>query len=401
MTLRAFISGIFLCSISFFNPAFADIVANGSEQQVNQNSSGNQYFPKSSADANGNYIVSYNESLGGLNNAYINLYNSSGTLLTQMTFNGGSSSFSVNDVAMNQYGQFAAVFTDADNAYVQLFNADTSPRFGQFIRLNSDQNLRYFGDSIAINDSGDVTVTWRGQSRTQYKIDLFARQLQFAGYWVSPQLKLSNEPSTGIIYQLSDVAMQNNGDFVLAWSGLASNKMRVYKKDFYRGGAVKRSSRKVYDTTSVHVQGSVEVAMNQANGDYYLTWSQLNTGYGAGNYWRVFTRKYRASGSSTGGLIQVNQATSMWQPNFNSLFDDNGLLVTWSSYLTNDYDIYARAFNIDGSEQSSTTQLNNYTNRNQDFPQVIRLNGNNIVVSWVSYEQDGDSNGIFSRAFTD
>lgn len=379
----------------------ADITLQGDDELVNTQTQGQQYFPRTAAAANGNFVISYNESNAGINNSYIKLFDNSGQTIRQLNFAGGTTSFSINDVAMNAYGQFAAVFSDSDNAYVQLYNADGSPRFGQFIRLNTDQTQRYFADSVAINDSGDVTVTWRGQSRTQYKVELYTRQLQFAGYWISNPVKIANDPYPGAIYQSSDVAMQANGDFVIAWTALVNNKVRAYKKDFYRGAAVKRNSTKVYDTSSVYVQGTVNVTQHPSNGDYYIAWSQLNTGYGSGNYWRVMARKYRASGSSTGGLIQVNETTSMWQPNIDALFDDAGLFVAWSAYINSDYDVYAKSYTPQGSIKSATTQLNRYTSSNQDFVQITRLGGNQLMATWVSNGQDGDGRGVYRQGLQD
>ncbi|TQV89765.1 hypothetical protein [Aliikangiella coralliicola] len=381
------------CSI-----ANAEITPITSENRVNPDTAGHQNFPIVASDNQGNYVIAYNESVNKTYSTYVNFYRQDGSLIRSNRYNGGSTKITQQQVAMNEFGVSAAVFTANSNSYLQIYDAQGLPKFSGFVRLNSNQNLSYSSQGIAINSNGEIAITWLGCGSSPYRCDVYTRQLHADGYWLSNEIKISSGSSSTSSTYGSSIGIDPWGDFVVAW--IESKSRRAYSKHFYKGGNVKRNTASVF-TTILRNQGYPKVAVNQSNGEHMIYWSSMPKNYGAGNYWNVYARKYDSNGRKDGAVFQINQQSSMWEPTARAIFDDYGFLVAWNRDEGDDREVYAASFSADGTNQSAKTRLNAYTTGQQKSVSISRLTGGEFIAAWTSYQQDGDGLGIYSRKFTE
>jgi len=81
---------------------------------------------------------------------------------------------------------------------------------------------------------------------------------------------------------------------------------------------------------------------------------------------------------------------------------DGRFVVVWASKDEDgdSYGIFGQRFDARGNRRGGEFQVNVYTTNIQNFPSVATSEDGSFIVSWVSYGQDGDSGGIFSRAFS-
>ncbi|MEY8144690.1 hypothetical protein AB9F27_21465, partial [Falsihalocynthiibacter sp. CO-5D18] len=100
--------------------------------------------------------------------------------------------------------------------------------------------------------------------------------------------------------------------------------------------------------------------------------------------------------------FQVNTytANSQRSPQI-TVLSDGGWVVTWQSYGQDgdNWGIYAQAYNADGTPQSSETQVNTYTVGSQSIPQITALSDGGWVITWLSFDQDGDGYGVYAQAY--
>jgi VCBS repeat-containing protein len=138
-----------------------------------------------------------------------------------------------------------------------------------------------------------------------------------------------------------------------------------------------------------------------AGGGFVVTWgSDGQDGSASG----VFARRFAADGTPLDAAdIPVNVTTfnNQWFSAVAALAS-GGFLVTWMSYgQDGDGDgIFARRFAADGTPlDAADIPVNDTTTGNQQYHAVAALAGGGYVVTWQSDPQDGSGSDIFARRF--
>ncbi len=147
-----------------------------------------------------------------------------------------------------------------------------------------------------------------------------------------------------------------------------------------------------------------------SKGDFAVAWSsfgQDGSGYG------VYARRYNAAGTALdANEFRVNPTTPNWQYQPDISMDANGnFVVTWSAFgqdnttslNLNDYGIFARMFNANGSDYVNPSigaplgefRINVTTTGDQLAAAVAMDADGDYAVAWTSY--DADTLGIFCR----
>jgi hypothetical protein len=102
-----------------------------------------------------------------------------------------------------------------------------------------------------------------------------------------------------------------------------------------------------------------------------------------------------------GGEFLVNTFTPGHQTYSTVGVDADGdFVVVWRSSDGDAFGIFARRFNASGAAQGGELQINAYTTGDQAQPVVDMSAAGDFVVSWQSFGQDGDQEGIFTRRFS-
>ena len=201
--------------------------------------------------------------------------------------------------------------------------------------------------------------------------------------------------------QGGSTAMDADGDFVVTWTsnGQDGSGSGVYAQRFNAAGAAQGSEFQV-NTTTAGGQRFSTVAMD-ADGDFVITWEsygQDGDGYG------VYAQRYNAAGVAQGTEFQVTTTTIGAQKLPRVAMDADGdFVVTWTSY-GQDGDgegVYAQRYNAAGVAQGTEFLVNTTTVNNQSHSSVSMDADGNFVVAWTSYGQDGSDNGVFAQRFAE
>ena len=339
----------------------AQPVAVGGEFQVNAYTPSDQWFPSISADADGDFVVTWSSSQDG-----------------------------------SDYGIFA-----------RRFSSTGAPLASEF-QVNPYTTGRQFRPAVAIGSDGYFVVTWDSLRGTASFYDVFAQRFNAAGLRQASEFQV-NSYTTNKQYNPS-VAMGGAGDFVVAWQSSYQDgdyHYGVFAKRFNAAGAPQASEFQV-STYTTGSQRRPAVAMGSA-GDFVVTWSSPQDGSGYG----VFGRRFNAAGTPQASEFQVNSYTTDIQSNVRIGLDSEGDFVV--SWLSHDQDgsgfgIFAQRFDSGGAPQDAELQVSNYTIGDQIFPAVAVGSDGEFVVTWQSYTrppgpppayggQDGSSGGVFARRF--
>ncbi|HEX6903653.1 MAG TPA: hypothetical protein VF789_28340 [Thermoanaerobaculia bacterium] len=168
-------------------------------------------------------------------------------------------------VAMDGAGNMTFLFTIPifegtfrEEAYIRRFSATDTP-LGPAVRLGP-ATVSTNGGSIAANQRGDVVFTWSRASggSTSY----FLRR-------TSPVLGTLTLPIKG----LADVAVDNNGNFVVIWGSGGEVLGQRYNAD-----GTKRGPEFNAATSRAGTKISPSVAMNPSTGEFVVVWEVREAG---------------------------------------------------------------------------------------------------------------------------
>jgi hypothetical protein len=136
------------------------------------------------------------------------------------------------------------------------------------------------------------------------------------------------------------------------------------------------------------------------DGNFVVVWNSFTQD---GNAYGIFGQRYDSSGQKRGAEFRANTFTAGEQK-WPSVGADRsgGFVVAWHSENQDDgngYGVFGRRYDGAGVPQGPDFQINTYTTSYQLFPSVGTTDGENFVVAWSSFTQDGASWGIFGQRY--
>jgi hypothetical protein len=395
-------------------------IPQGSQFQINNYTTGDQFNPSVSLDSDGDFVVAW-ESLGSAGNASIQArrYNSAG-LAQGNQFQ--VESYTTGDqlhpaVALDSDGDFVIVWQSAgssgdDTAGLSIqgraFKKTGLPLWSEF-QVNSYTSGDQGRPAVAIDSSGDFVVAWHsagspgndssGDSIQARQLDLGQADHQVNTYTTGSQ----DNPA---------VALDSDGDFVIVWQSAGSNGNdsdgnSIQGRRYDSNGQPLADQFQINSYTTGN-QNDPAVAMN-SDGDFVVVWQSFGSDTGSPadtSYGSIQGQRYDSAGFPQGSQFQVNSYTTNSQgfPAL-ALDSDGDFVVTWQSngsstgspIDTANYSIQARRYNSAGvPDPAGQFQVNTFTTSNQRVPAVSLDAGGDFVITWRSNGSAGDDNNLYS-----
>lgn len=190
----------------------------------------------------------------------------------------------------------------------------------------------------------------------------------------------------------SAVAVENNGDFVVVWSswGQDGSQGGIYAQRFQSDGTKLGGEIPVNHVTDGN-QGYPDIAVDPASGAFVVTWQ--HDAQGASD---VYARAFNSDGSPVGDQVLINGAPF---DHYNPAVAARGggdFVIAWDSFdATAGSLIHARHFSA-----ANTTEGDEFApslgtqNMNAD---VAAASDGSFVITWQN--SDGDGSGIAARRY--
>jgi hypothetical protein len=283
----------------------------------------------------------------------------------------------------------------------QRFAADGTPVGGEF-QVNTYTTNVQEAPAVAMADDGGFLVAW--QSVGSFGGDTSARSIQARlyssdGVASGPELQVNT-------FSLSDQAEASVGllprsGFVISWfsvggSGGTDTSGRSIQAQVLddKGGLVGGEFQVNSYTTGNQYNSSVAVA---DDGDFVVVWSG-NGSFGDDTDYAVLGQRFDRDGLAVGDEFQVNTYTTSTQCLPEVAGAANGdFVVVWRSggYVDPGPDgdglsIAAQAFTPDGTFDGDEQVANSYTTSHQSAPTVASATGQRYVMAWQSDGSPGD-----------
>ncbi|MGL5094410.1 MAG: putative Ig domain-containing protein, partial [Planctomycetia bacterium] len=384
-------------------------VRKGPEFRVNGATADNQRNASVAVDADGDSVVvweSVNQDGSGYG-VFAQRFNAAG--LAQ----GGE--FKVNtfvnrnqrnaSVAMDADGDFVVAWESDVNdlsgygVFAQRYDAAGAPQGGEFL-VNNFTTGDQTKPSVAMDADGDFVVVWQSlQDGGGYGV--YAKRYAADGLPQGTEFPV-NTFTTGDQAQ-PNVAMDADGDFVVAWQsnrqdGFLYGFYGVYAQRYDAAGSP-QGGEFLVNTFTTGAQTQPSAAMD-ADGDFVVAWQSSSNQDGDRN--GVFAQRYNAAGMPQGSEFRVNSFTPGEQAAASVAMDADGdFVVAWTSYGQegSNYGVYARRYDAVGAVQGNEFRVNTFTTNNQGNPSVALNADGDFVVTWTSFGQDGDRDGVFAQRF--
>jgi len=181
------------------------------------------------------------------------------------------------------------------------------------------------------------------------------------------------------IQQSSSVALDAGGNFVVAWqSELPGSGDEIRARRFDARGRAQGGEIAVNAVTVGH-QNAPAVALD-ADGDFVVAWQSL-----VANDFEIRARRFDARGVAQGPELAVNtlRGNTNGAPAV-AMSPSGELVVAWETSLHGSYEIRARRFDPHGVALGEPIAVNTVTASSQRFPAVAMDATGNFVVVWRS-----------------
>ena len=241
--------------------------------------------------------------------------------------------------------------------------------------------------SVAVDGNGNFVVAWTSDEPSQDGSDDAAvvRRVDASGVPLGGDI-VANTYTTGPQYH-TQVAADGTGNFVVVWNSLGQDgaSAGVFARRFDAGGLPLGGELQVNAVTT-GAQNRPSVAVDAA-GEFVIVWDTFD--YIVGD--DIIGRRYDSAGVPLGGEFQVNTTTTGNRLNAAVAMTAGGsFVVVWvgATGITN---VLGRRFDATGLPVGGEFQINAATSGSLNYPDVAIDAAGNFVVVWSSQEQDGVS----------
>jgi len=355
----------------------------GANFKVNDVGTSYQRHPSVAMDADGDFVISWEDNRGGNSDIYAQRYNSSGdTVGVNFRVNNvGTGSQMKPKIAIDSAGDFTICWVDNRSGnydiYAQRYNS-SGGSVGPNFRVNDDLGTSSnWWPSVAMDTDGDFVICWYDERTGDY--DIYAQRYNSSGDPVGANFRVSDDQGT--TYQgYPSIAMDTDGDFVICWEDQRSGDEDIYAQRYNSSGDTVGANFRVNDDLGTSYPWSPSIAMD-SDGDFAICWYD----YRSGDY-DIYAQRYNSSGDTVGANFRVNDdlGTSDQASPSIAMDADGDFIICWSDERNGNYDIYAQRYHSDGTMWGSNYLVNqelSVPNPNQRYPSVA-LNDNQITPTW-------------------
>ena len=248
--------------------------------------------------------------------------------------------------------------------------------------------------SIAFGPDGNFTIVWY-DNQIDTQGDVMAQRYTNNGLPVGQPFKVGNFP-IGSREGSPQITVDGMGNFIIVWHYAPEDlDYDIYAQLFSAEGAPAGDAFRINDITFSY-QSTPSVAMNN-NGEFVVAW-QENRATGSRN---IHARKFNFDSSPVGGDIKVNDVTGEYGqigPKA-AINDDGSFAVTWYSWGTYK-DIYIQFYSPDLSPIGGNLKVNDDEgNWTQAFPDITTDEAGNYFIVWED-ARNGTTTNIFGQMFS-
>jgi Bacterial Ig domain/Dockerin type I domain len=318
------------------------VAVSASDTKVNVSSPLGQTVPSVAMDANGDYVVAWNNQVHlGPNYLY--------------------------------------------DVEARVYNSAGVPQTGEIVVAQTTGDTR---PSVAMDPNGDFVVAYQVLNITTYLYGVSAQRFNLAGQAQGGVITINDGSSDSASGSLPKVAIDSAGDFTIAYQGYDSNSHGVFAQQFNSSGTAQGSIFRV-NTPQTDNQGAPSIAMDSA-GNFVIAWLDGGTAQSAG----VYAQRYNSSGVAQGGNTAISTVAGASDPSV-AMEPTGQYVIAWQFTQTaNTPGIEAQRFDAGGNALTGVVPLSSPESYFQTNPTVAIDSEGDFVVAWESDGVNGTASSL-------
>ena len=266
---------------------------------------------------------------------------------------------------------------------------------GEEFQCNSYWTDNQQDAAIAADASGNFVVVWDSWEQDGSINGVFAQRFDPAGNPLGEEFMVNTY--TLEEQETPDVAMDQDGGFVVVWAGFGQGgEGGIFARRYNNAGNAAGEPFKV-SSFNFGIQNNPAVAMDKA-GNFVVVWSSA---YQDGDGRGIFGQRYNSAGTKLGEEFQVNAIADNHQLYPVAAMDSEGnFVVAWLTQGPANTDVYARRFSKNGSPLGGDLKITNGAVNSPLHPAVAMDGQGAFVVAWDS-PASGSTPGtdVFARRY--
>lgn len=386
----------------YFQRYDASGLRQGPNQQANDDTGiARQYLPSIAMDDSGNFVIAWADfRFGGNPRIYFQRYNSSGVRQgNNQQANDDSARVSLANrfsaVAMDGSGNFVIVWGDRRNGinnpdiYLQRYNS-SGVKQGKNQKANDDTGSGWQLDpAIAMNGNGNFVIAWRGDGIWFQRYDAFGVK--------QGNNQKANEVAGQAWEEAPSIAMDGGGNFVITWNNYYNRTFDIYFQRYDSSGARQGNNQRVNNDAGSPRQYNPSVARDNS-GNFAIAWQSEQIGQ---RYrYDLYLQCYDAMGGSRGRNQHVNDEAGSVNLGYQAIaMTSNGhFVIVWPDDRAGNSDIYFQRYDAAYARQGGNQQANDDVgSAGQSFPANIMDANGNFVIAWGDGRNDYTGDIYFQR----
>jgi large repetitive protein len=136
-----------------------------------------------------------------------------------------------------------------------------------------------------------------------------------------------------------------------------------------------------------------------ADGGFIASWTSDGQD---GSEYGICAQRYDMNGQAVGSEFQINTYTTGLQARSAiTALTDGGFIASWTSdgQDGSEYGIYAQRYDVNGQAEGVEFRVNTYMTNYQFDSAITALGDGGFIVSWTSFDLDGDHWGIYAQRY--
>jgi hypothetical protein len=369
------------------------ICVDGSEQET----------PDIAGDGNGNYVITWMDGRIEWNfDIYAQIYLSDGTTLgNNFKVNddeGGTGSQYGPDIAVDPNLNFVITWIDKRSTwewdiYAQRFSNDGTALGNNFIVNTDTADVEQEHPSVSIDSCGNFVIVWADKRSGEW--DIYAQRFLYDGSTLGDNFIVNDDAGNAVQYWPTN-SCNKNGNFIVAWVDVRYNDdYDIYAQRFLADGTAIGNNFKVNTDAGNSSQLCPDIAIKE-NGDFIITWGDKRN-----NNWDVYAQRYLSDGSPLGDNFLINDDMTISRQKNPSISTDlaGDFIVSWEHCYDENCDIYARRFTGDAVPLGNSFRVNSDTgNAYQYYSEIMEDKDGNFTITWQDHRLSWNGE-IFAQSF--
>ncbi|MCK5737919.1 hypothetical protein KAH55_02010, partial [bacterium] len=291
---------------------------------------------------------------------------------------------------MNANGNFVIAWLEwgqnsPRSIYCQLFNSNGTP-LGNKIKANNLGRYSCLSPDVAMDNNGNFVVVWCDHNPNSNNPDIIFQRFNSNGAPLGNNVKVNTD---GVVcyHHHPAIEMDDSGNFVIVWYDdhrLGDWKYDIFGQRYNSAGTALGANFMINDSQNEQSLRAPAIAMD-GSGNFIVAWHEDRL-----SVRHIFCRRYNSSGTPLEDNFQVSNTAGATYPDIG--IDDSGnFVIIW----TRSSNPYSRCYNSNGVALGDEFKVSDGNVNFYHTSVSVHVDGS-FVVSWVERLPDPDPNDFYS-----